>query len=111
MEYAEKTVDSLVMIDKGRKVLDGTLAAVKAEYGQKFIRLQYEGDARFVAGLPYVRSSRDSGREMEIELEDLSQREQLLRDLLGKVTVNGFQLSEPSLQNIFIRKVQEGAEA
>ena len=109
MEYAEKTVDSLVMIDQGHKVLDGTLAAVKAEYGRKFIRLQYEGDARFVAGLPYVRSSRDAGREMEIELEDLSKREQLLRDLLGRVTVNGFQLSEPSLQNIFIRKVREGA--
>ncbi len=109
MEYAEKTVDSLVMIDKGRKVLDATLAAVKAEYGQKFVKVQYEGDARFVAGLPYVRSCRDSGREMEVELDDMSRREQLLRDLLGKVVVNGFTLSEPSLQNIFIRKVQEGA--
>ena len=111
MDYAEKTVDSLVMIDQGRKVLDGTLAAVKAEYGQKFVRVQYEGDARFVAGLPYVRSCRDSGCEMEIELEDLSRREQLLRDLIGKVAVNGFAVSEPSLQNIFIRKVQEGAGA
>ena len=111
MEYAEKTVDSLVMIDRGRKVLDGTLAAVKAEYGQKFIKVQYEGDARFVEALPYVKSWRDSGREMEVELEDLAKREQLLRDLLEKVTVNGFQLSEPSLQNIFIRKVQEGERA
>ncbi len=111
MEYAEKTVDSLVMIDKGRKVLDGTLAAVKAEYGQKFVTVQYEGDARFVASLPYVRSWRDSGREMEVELADLSKREQLLRDLLGRVAVGGFQVSEPSLQNIFIRKVQEGAGA
>ena len=75
------------------------------------IRVQYEGDARFVPGLPYVKSWRDSGREMEIELDDLSNREQLLRDLIGRVTVNGFILSEPSLQNIFIRKVQEGAGA
>ncbi|MCU0236743.1 MAG: ATP-binding cassette domain-containing protein [Acidobacteria bacterium] len=111
MEYAEKTVDALVMIDNGRKVIDGTLAAVKAEYGHKFIRVQYEGDARFVKDLPYVRSWRDSGREMEVELDDLSRREQLLRDLLGRVAVNGFALSEPSLQNIFIRKVQKGAGA
>ncbi|MBN2346889.1 MAG: ATP-binding cassette domain-containing protein [Candidatus Aminicenantes bacterium] len=111
MEYAEKTVDSLVMIDKGRKVIDGSLAAVKAEYGQRFVRVQYEGDARFVKELPYVRSCRDSGRELEVELDDLSRRELLLRDLLGKVGVIGFQLSEPSLQNIFIRKVQEGAGA
>jgi len=113
MEYAEKTVDSLVMINQGRKVLDGSLAAVKAEYGQRFVKVQVEGDARFVAGLPYVRSLRDSGRELEVELDDLSpaRREQLLRDLLGRVAVNGFALSEPSLQNIFIRKVQEGAGA
>jgi ABC-2 type transport system ATP-binding protein len=111
MEYAEKTVDTLVMIDQGRKVLDGKLAEVKAEYGQKFVKVQYEGDARFVASLPYIKSCRDSGREMEVELDDLSRREQLLRDMLGKVVVNGFQLSEPSLQNIFIRKVQEGAGA
>jgi ABC-2 type transport system ATP-binding protein len=108
MEYAEKTVDALVMIDKGRKVLDGTLAAVKSEYGRKFVKVQYEGDARFVADLPYIKSCNDSGREMEVELDDLSSREQLLRDLLGKVAINGFTLSEPSLQNIFIRKVQEG---
>jgi len=111
MEYAEKTVDALVMIDKGRKVLDGTLAAVKAEYGQKFVKVQYEGDARFVSGLPYVSSCRDSGHEMEVELDDLSKCEQLLRDLLDKVLVKGFQLSEPSLQNIFIRKAQEGKGA
>jgi ABC-2 type transport system ATP-binding protein len=108
MEYAEKTVDSLVMINRGRKVLDGALAAVKAEYGRKFVRVQYEGDARFVAALPYVKSCRDSGHEMEVELDDLSRREQLLRDLLGRVEIIGFALSEPSLQNIFIRKVQEG---
>jgi ABC-2 type transport system ATP-binding protein len=111
MDYAERTVDALVMIDRGRKVIDGTLAAVKAEYGQKFIKVQVEGDAGFVAKLPYVRSCRDSGRELEVELADLSKREQLLRDLLGRVVVNGFALSEPSLQNIFIRKVQEGAGA
>jgi ABC-2 type transport system ATP-binding protein len=113
MDYAEKTVDTLVMIDRGRKVLDGALAAVKADYGRKFVTVQYEGDAGFVPGLPYVRSCRDSGREMEIEIEDLTPRcrEQLLRDLLGRVIVNGFALSEPSLQNIFIRKVQEGAQA
>jgi ABC-2 type transport system ATP-binding protein len=109
MEYAEKTVDALVMIDRGRKVLDGTLAAVKANYGRKFVKVQYEGDARFVAGLPYIRSCRDSGREMEVELDDLTSRELLLRDLLGRVAINGFTLSEPSLQNIFISKVQEGA--
>lgn len=108
MEYAEKTCDSVVMINKGRKVLDGRLSEVKAHYGTRFVRLQYEGDAAFVAGLPYVRRVRDYGQEMEIELTEIGEKGRLLREVCDRLTVNGFQLTEPSLQHIFIRNVKEG---
>ena len=42
MEYAEKTVDSVVMIDRGKKVLDGRLSDIKALYGRKFVKIEYE---------------------------------------------------------------------
>jgi ABC-2 type transport system ATP-binding protein len=111
MEYAEKIVDSVVMIDQGRKVLDGRLAAIKAEYGNKFIRIEYEGDGAFMAGLDYVRSHKDYGREMEIELVDLADKNRLLKELSARISINAFQLTEPSLQHIFIRKVNEGVQA
>ncbi len=109
MEYAEKIVDSLVMIHKGRKVLDGKISDIKARYGKKFVKIEYEGDAAFVGTLPYVKSAKNYGREMEIELADIGDRDRLLRDLLGRLSLNAFQLSEPSLQHIFIRNVQEEA--
>ena len=108
MEYAEKIVDAVVMIDQGRKVMDGKLSEIKAQYGKKFIRIEYEGDSAFMPGLDYVRSFKDYGRAMEIELIDLGDKNRLLKELSARVSLNAFQLTEPSLQHIFIRKVTEG---
>jgi len=111
MEYAEKIVDSVVMINQGRKVLDGKLTEIKAQYGKKFIRIEYEGDGAFMSGLDYVKGYKDYGREMEIELIDLADKNRLLKELSARVSLNAFQLTEPSLQHIFIRKVNEGVAA
>jgi len=109
MDYAEKIVDAVVMIDKGKKVLDGSLSEVKAEFGTKFVRVNYEGDSSFVSALDYVKQVRDYGNEMEIELGDLNLKDTLLKELVSRVSVNGFQVTEASLNHIFIRKVKEGA--
>jgi ABC-2 type transport system ATP-binding protein len=111
MEYAEKIADSLVMINQGRKVLDGNLTQIKAQYGKKFVRIEYEGDGAFMSGLNFVKSYKDYGREMEIELIDLADKDRLLKELSARVSLNAFQLTEPSLQHIFIRKVNEGVQA
>lgn len=109
MDYAEKIVDDVVMIDKGKKVLDGSLSDVKAEFGTKFVKVNYEGDSSFVSSLDYVKQVRDYGNEMEIELGDMNFKDMLLKELLSRVSVNGFQVTEASLNHIFIRKVNEGA--
>jgi ABC-2 type transport system ATP-binding protein len=109
MEYAEKIVDAVVMLNQGCKVLDGKLTEIKARYGNKFIRIEYEGDGAFMPGLDYVKSFKDYGRIMEIELLDLADKNRLLKELSARVSLNAFQLTEPSLQHIFIRKVNEGA--
>ena len=111
MEYAEKIVDSVVMISQGRKVLDGKLTEIKAQYGRKFIHIEYEGDVTFMSGLDYVKGYKDYGREMEIELIDLADKNRLLKELSARISLNAFQLTEPSLQHIFIRKVNEGVPA
>ncbi|NIM11509.1 MAG: ATP-binding cassette domain-containing protein [Candidatus Aminicenantes bacterium] len=108
MEYAEKIVDSVVMINNGKKVIDGSLSDVKAEYGTKFIKVKYDGDASFVSALDYVKGVRDYGNEMEIEPKDITFKDTLLKDMMGKISISGFQVTEPSLNHIFIRKVNEG---
>lgn len=110
MEYAEKIVDTVVMINKGKKVIDGNLQDVKSTYGTKFIKVKYDGDSGFVSTLDYIKSAADYGKEMEIELEDIHLKDRLLKDLVSKLSLTSFQVSEPSLNNIFIRKVNEGEQ-
>lgn len=110
MEYAEKIVDTVVMINKGKKVIDGNLQEVKSTFGTKFLKIKYDGDARFVSSLEYIKGVEDFGKEMEIELEDINLKDRLLKDLMGKLSLNSFQVTEPSLNNIFIRKVNEGEQ-
>ncbi len=108
MEYAEKIVDSVAMINQGQKVLYGSLSEVKANYGTRFVRVHYDGDSGFVDALAYVKSYKDYGKEMEIELRDLKYKDDLLKELASRLSVNRFSLTEPSLNSIFIRKVNEG---
>jgi len=103
MDYAEKIVDSIVMVNRGKKVIDGYLTDVKSEYGKKFIRINYDGNGKFVSSLKYVKEVKDYGKEMEIELNDMKDKDKLLKDLLSKLSINSFTLTEPSLNNIFIR--------
>lgn len=107
MDYAEKIVDSVVMINRGNKVIDGSLKDVKAQLGSKFIRIKYDGDASFVSDLDYIKGVRDYGNEMEIEPIDIEKKDQLLEDLLGKISISSFQVTEPSLNHIFIRQVND----
>jgi len=79
MEYAEKIVDSVVMINK----------------------------AEFVSSLKYVKNVRDYGKEMEIELQGNNNKDRLLKDLMNKLSVNSFQTTEPSLSNIFIKRLAQ----
>jgi ABC-2 type transport system ATP-binding protein len=108
MEYAEKIVDNVVMINNGKKVIDGSLSDVKAEYGTRFIKIKYDGDASFVSALDYVKDVRDYGNEMEIEPQDIKFKDTLLKNMLTKISINSFQVTEPSLHHVFIRKVNEG---
>lgn len=110
MEYAEKTVDTVVMINQGSKVLDGSLQQIKTEHGKKLFRVSCEGDASFVVGLPYVKEVRNQGRELEIELHSLADKEKLLSDLLTRVSLLSFAVADPSLANIFLQKVNSGEE-
>jgi ABC-2 type transport system ATP-binding protein len=104
MEQAEQLCDFIVMIDGGKIVLDGPLAEVKAAAG-KGIQLDYDGDGAALRDLPGVTRLNDAGKSAEIFLEEGADPQAILAALVGKVAVRRFDLREPSLHEIFVRKV------
>jgi ABC-2 type transport system ATP-binding protein len=105
MDYAEKIIDSLVMISNGKKVLDGTLAQIKANIGKNTLHIKFSGDCQFVSNLPYIKEFHNYGNTLEIQLIDLSYKDQFLKDIISKLSLHQFTIQEPSLNQIFIKEV------
>ena len=104
MEQAEQICDYILMINKGKIVLNGTLAEVKAT-GDKGILLDYDGDGSILRDLPGVRRVNDAGKQAELFMHDGANPQEILAALVGKVSVRRFDLREPSLHEIFISTV------
>ena len=110
MEQAEQICDFIFLINKGRKVLDGTLAEVKSS-GDQGIVVDYDGDGSILRKLPGVLRINDAGKTAEIFLKEGTNHQEILRQLLGAVTVRRFDIREPSLHEIFIRAVGGESDA
>ena len=104
MEQAEQICDSILLVDKGRKVLDGPLAEVKAT-GDHGIVIDYDGDGAFLKDLPGVRRINDAGKRAEVFLDEGIDPQMILRAAIEKLTVRRFDPREPSLHEIFVRAV------
>lgn len=108
MAQAEELCDSITLIYKGDRILDGKLRDIKAAGGES-IRLEYEGDGSFLPGLPGIDRVNDSGKSAELILEKGADTQAILRALVDKIEVHRFDTSETSLHEIYVRTVGEGA--
>ena len=107
MEQAESLCDRILLIHRGRKVLDGTLDEVRERYQVGCVAVELEGDAGFIAQLPMVTSVRPDGRELDIMLTQSGEDQALLAALVGRVRVRSFRIKTPTLREIFVSAVRE----
>ncbi len=103
MATAENLCDFIFMIFKGRKVLDGSLAAIQDEYANDTIRLQADAGVDLLNGLPGVDRVVDRGQMKELRLARDGDPQEVLRTLTGQARVKRFELTKPSLHDIFVR--------
>ena len=114
MEQAESMCDRVVIINRGKKVVDGTVAEIKAAAGTRNVVLTFTRNRQAADPILKDRSlvSRvdDSGMGVELELAPGAEAERLLEALVkAGCGLNKFELQTPSLRAIFISKV--GPEA
>jgi len=106
MAQTEEICDAIVLFNKGRKVLDGTIREVK-DTGDMGIKLDYDGDGSFLRTLPGVQRVNDAGKSAEIYLEEGYDPQEVLKACVDRLTVRRFDIREPSLHEIFVRTVGE----
>lgn len=102
MEQAEKLCDYICMISRGKKVLDGKIGDVKSQFGRNAVQIGFEGDGKFIRNLPGVREMTEFNNYVEVHLEDNAKPDIILKAAVEKLTVNRFEIMEPSLYDIFI---------
>ena len=111
MGMAEKLCDSIFMIYKGKKVLDGTLDEIQSSYGKDTVRLRVDGGASDLEGIPGIEKVIDMGKYLEVKWR--GDGNELLSSLMSRTRVRLFEETRPSLHDIFnrIAKSTEGADS
>jgi len=104
MSTAERLCDRIFMIFRGKKVLDGTLAEIQAQYGADTIRVRTDGGRAALDGIAGVDKVVDLGNLQEVRLSGDPQA--FLRALVARTKVHQFEVTRPSLHDIFVRIAQ-----
>ncbi|MCA9658539.1 MAG: ATP-binding cassette domain-containing protein [Myxococcales bacterium] len=113
MSAAENLCDHVMMIHRGRKVLDGSPAAIRQRYGHDTLRVRTRDPDLDLASLPGITGVSDYGHTKELRLAAAADPQAILRELMAQTEVSHFEVAEPSLHDIFVRiaKPSEPAEA
>ena len=117
MDNAERLCDSVCIIAGGEKVLDGTVAGVKAAHGARHIALALNGEVRtsvtsVLSDTTLITHVHDQNQFFELELARDATPQRLLERLVAAgAPITRFELVQPSLHQIFLQTVgAEGVE-
>ncbi len=103
MAMAERMCDFIFMIYKGNKVLDGTLDEIKSRYGHDTVRVQVETNGHGLGNVPGVEKVTDFGQLQELRLVPSVDTQDVLSALMERGRVKHFELTQPTLNDIFVR--------
>jgi ABC-2 type transport system ATP-binding protein len=111
METAERLCNDILLINKSRKVVSGSLREVKASYGKNLIALRATGGDSVLADRTLVKRADEHADEKEIELADGVDAQALLKALMESgAAITKFEQVEPSLNDIFIEQIGGSSE-
>ncbi|MEJ2008564.1 MAG: ATP-binding cassette domain-containing protein [Acidobacteriota bacterium] len=108
MDQVEQMCDSICLMNKGQKILDGDLKTIKKSYGNNTVRIEFSGDPAFMQLPGVIERTNSYGEVVEITLRPGADSQQILRSAVERgVQIRRFELIEPPLNDIFIQKVSE----
>ena len=102
MEMAEQLCDTIFMIFKGRKVLDGTLSQIQADYPADRLRVRLANNQP-LPDITGVFDLEQKKRFTEFRIEDPTQTQNVLRYIADQASVEHFEIIKPSLHEIFVQ--------
>lgn len=106
METAERLCNDILLINKGRKVVAGSLREIKESYGHNLIALRCTGGDEVLDDRSVVFKITEHADEKEVHLADGAAAQNLLKRLIDSgAIITKFEAVEPSLNDIFIEQI------
>ena len=112
METAERLCNDILLINKARKVISGSLREVKESYGTNLIALRVSGGDQVLEDPSIVSKRTEHADETIVHLTDGTSPQTLLRQLVDwGAVISKFEKIEASLNDIFIDKIRGSHES
>ncbi|HUR66666.1 MAG TPA: ATP-binding cassette domain-containing protein [Chitinophagaceae bacterium] len=106
MEQVEEICDQIVLVNKGKKILDGTVKQVKQDFKENLYSIGAENILTADPFAPFEIMSMKKGQQVVRIREGKSPNEVLQYLLSNNITVYSFNEILPTLNDIFIRLVE-----
>jgi ABC-2 type transport system ATP-binding protein len=107
MHQVEELCDRILLINEGRDVLYGDLSEIRKSYASNAVLVRASGELPVLQG---VEETQTSNGTVKFILEKGMSPQDILNHLSSQqVLIEKFEIAVPSLDEIFIRVVAEGA--
>lgn len=108
MEQVEEICEHIVLINKGKNILQGEVRRIKEEYKDHLFKITFQGQLQGQMLQPEILDQ--DGDTITIRMHQLSEANLFIRQLMDQgVLVQKFEEVLPTLNDIFIKKVTEEA--
>lgn len=105
MSTIEEFCKDIVILNKGKTVLQGNLNAIKKGYGRVKLTVKAEGDIKPFARECELTVTEDTPNGLSFNVKEEAQAHKLLKMIMdSKIPLIKYELREPSLHEIFIEK-------
>ncbi len=111
MEQVEEICDHIVLVNKGKKILDGTVTEIKNQFKENIFQLGAQTNAHNL--MTYIfEVIKHQPEKLLIKLQHESTTNDVLKFFIDqKIAINSFNEVLPSLNDIFIKLVEGTPEA
>ncbi len=116
METVEELCDNIALINRSKKVLDGSVKEIKKQYNSQTYLVDYQGPQLSDGLLDnaslfkiVAHSSHQNETQLKIKLAETVTLNQAIYHLLDKIQITQIKEIIPSIHDIFIEKVSQSA--
>ncbi len=107
METAEKLCSDILLLNRGEKVLAGTISQLKKQFSKNNVKIEFEGNANFLNDNKNIIHLDIYSNYAEIQLKDEIAPSNFLKEISNKLDITHFSIVEPTLNKIFIDAIQK----